>query len=84
MAQRFLVPNQGPIASMMAPPTLSLAPELPEDFGMSDELEFFRMDDSGTVQEDDHIDTLEFLEVDVDQAQVRYTQLSCRKILTVC
>jgi hypothetical protein len=69
---------------MMAPPTLSLAPELPEDFGMSDELEFFRMDDSGTVQEDDHIDTLEFLEVDVDQAQVRYTQLSCRKILTVC
>jgi hypothetical protein len=34
------------------------------------------MDDSEIVQEDDHIDTLEFLEVDVDQAQVRHTQLS--------
>jgi hypothetical protein len=76
MAQRFLAPNQGVTASMMAPSTLSLAPELPENFEMSDELEFFRMDDSEIVQEDDHIDTLEFLEVDVDQAQVRHTQLS--------
>jgi hypothetical protein len=76
MAQRFLAPNQGVTASMLAPPTLSLAPELPENFEMSDELEFFRMDDSEIVQEDDHIDTLEFLEVDVDQAQVRHTQLS--------
>jgi hypothetical protein len=67
----------------MDSPILPLAPELLYDFDMDDEPGVFQMDGTDDVQGYGHLDTVEPLEVDVDQAQVREKSASDYRILTL-
>jgi hypothetical protein len=69
------------MAPAVAPPVLSLAPDLLQDFDMSNGPELFLMDDAEFVQQDCHINTFATLEVDVAQAQVRRDKQSRRHSL---
>jgi hypothetical protein len=73
MAERCPVFNMGITVPTMATPALTLSPDLDllHNLDMSNEEEFFFMDGSELVLEEDNIDTFTPLATEVDQAQVR-------------
>lgn len=73
MAQRYPAPNMEISVPTTATPTLTISPNLDllQDLEMSNEQEFFFMDGTEFVLDEDNIDTLSPLAAEADRAQVR-------------